>query len=290
MKNKLTNLILFLLTFVAIITNLIIYIFLRKTLVPALVEIPPHINNLGAIVILSIIVIGIYHLYLLIFFLKTLNEESLSILAYYLVFLILSGITLFSVAALLSDIGKEYRLWDVSGEWNLLFGFTIFHLVTILIGFTLSLKHKPGTTSLWEGIKSARDIWFISLNKIGALCGILGIAVFAAALIIPIQERFRISLLLILSILVFLPWGSFTLYWFFKNRNTTPNTWLDEKLSLDSAAAALITLIISMPIIAVSIFVSATSILTLSSPFWLVLIFFIQLSTFSISILCRNQV
>ncbi len=288
MKNKPVNHILFFGSLILMLTNLFIYRYFRLNLTPQLIDLPPIITNLGLVVIFSLFISGIYHLYLLFNFLKSITDESHPYHAYYLVFLILSGITLLSDAALLSDIGKEYLYWDVSGEWNLLFGFTGFHLLTMLIGYFLSLKTTPPSTSIIAVIKSAQDSWFLSLNKIGALCGVLGVAVFLSALFIPIQEQFRTALLMVLSILVIIPWGSFMLYWFFKNRSLKPKAWLDEKQTLDSASAAFITLLISMPLIGLSIFASASNLLVLATPFWLVLVFFTQLSIFSIILLRRS--
>ncbi len=289
MKRKKINNGLFLISLTGFLYNFINYFYLRSVLIPSLQKPTPQMINIGNIIIFSLIWIGIYHLYILFQVLKSLpSSEKIWFQSGYLVFLILSGITLLSDATLLSEIGKEYLLWNVKGQWIMLFGFTLFHLVVVVIGFYTVQKKPFNSINLFEALKSDQDIWFLTLNQIGAICGLLGFVAFILSLTIPMPERFRDDLLLIFSTLAAIPWIAFMIFWIYKNRKKTPSQWLDEKQSQDSTVAAFITLIISMPLIIILTFTTGANIIPLSSSFWLALTFFVQLSIFSITVTSRN--
>lgn len=289
MKNKTGNIILFALSLVSMTYNFIVYRYFQRSLVPSLPEPTQEMINLGNFVILALFFIGIYHLYLLIQSLRSLSSQTkLLWQSMFLVMLILSGITLLTDATLLSENAKEYQLWDISGQWMMLFGLSLFHLLTFILGF-INLQQSPQPMGkFFETLKKEQDIWFVALNQIGVICGFLGLAAILGSLFFPIPDRYRQSLLLIFTLLAVTPWATFTIFWFFKNRGKKPAQWLDEKQILDSAYAAFITLIISMPIIAIAILITGINLITLTTPYWLVLVFSIQLSVFSFTFLKRT--
>ncbi|MAT44948.1 MAG: hypothetical protein CL609_21660 [Anaerolineaceae bacterium] len=289
MKHKKINNSLFLISLAGFLYNFIGYFYLRSVLVPSLPKPTSQMITLGNFLIFSLFCIGIYHLYILYQILKSLpSSEKIWLQSAYLVILILSGITLLSDVTLLSEIGKEYPFWNVTGQWNMLFVFTIFHLFIVVVGFILIQKKPISSINLFEALKSDQDIWFLTLNQIGAICGLLGFVAFILSLTIQLPDRFRDALLLIFSTLAAIPWIAFITFWFFKNRKKTPSQWLDEKQTQDATIAAFITLIISMPLIMISTFTTGANLIPLSSSYWLALTFFFQLSIFSITVTFRS--
>ena len=106
MKNKTLFSILGIASLVMLAYCLVAYIYLQSTMTPDLPELTEGIKTIGNMTIPALAVVGVYHLVLLFNALKTIKASFIN--SFYIVCIVLSGITLLSDLTLLSDIGKEY--------------------------------------------------------------------------------------------------------------------------------------------------------------------------------------
>jgi len=180
----------------------------------------------------------------------------------------------------------------VSEQWLILYGFTVFHLITIIFG-TLYIKKDIITgIHLFEEIKSGNDALFLSMHQIDFFCGLLGIC----GVIFPLSgimstaftERYRESWMILLSGLALTPFILFSIYWIIKNRNRPFTEWLDEKQASDTAIGALAATVIALPLIALFVILSL-SVISLSAPFWLSFLFFMILTAFTGTVIMKTR-
>ncbi len=289
-KQWITNL-LAALAILGIVYCIAAFLYMQPRLTPELPALTDTIRNLGNCTIPAYIFIGIYHLILLVSALKTLADKEKSSFSHsiYVALLILSGVTLLSDVSLLSDIGKEYTLWDVSGEWLLLYGFIALHFIVMIYGTYSRIKNRAPEQKLFEAIKNGNDVLFVAMHQIGFVCAFLGLASVIVSLISDVAQPYRTALMLLLSGLAVIPLVSFAVYWGIKNRRKPVSVWVDEKQMFDSAIGALIANAITLPLIVLLIAASLIEV-TLPPSFWLALIFFINLGVFTATIMLRNRV
>ena len=109
------------------------YVYLQTNLTPQLPELTTGLlRTIGNLIVPALFIAGLFHLYLLAQALKTLTGRFWSSVLYVLV--LLSGVMLFSDLAILSDIGKEYLIFDVTNEWIMLYCFAGLHLAAMAFG------------------------------------------------------------------------------------------------------------------------------------------------------------
>jgi hypothetical protein len=266
------------------------FLYMKPLLTPAMPEPTETIITLGNWAGAVYFLLGIYHIILLVNALKTItaNEKRLFLHSVYIVVLILSGITLLTDFSLLTDIGKEYVIWDVQNEWMMLFGFMAFHFLVILYGTfsrnqTLGLEQK-----LFEEIRKGNDIMFVALNQVGFVCAVAGIGSVLVSRVSGVPESFQTSFMLMLSVLALVPLVSFFFYWAIRNRRKALSTWFDEKQMADSEAGAMTAFLIALPIMVLLIAGSLVWTI-LPASFWLSLAFFSTLGIFSGVVIFRNR-
>ena len=211
------------------------YIYLQQSLVPSLAEPTALMQTIGNICFPALLIVGLYHIVLLVRKLKSLTGRFLD--AAYVVMIVLSGITLLSDLTFLMDIGKEYRLFDVTGEWMMLYGFTAFQLITVVIGFVLILKKEPIKAHLFRIDNSEQENLFLSMHHIALVCGalgLIGVALSMTGLIVPLQ--FRTALMIVVSVLVICPLVLIILYWLVSMAKSRRGEWTDEKQRADTGS------------------------------------------------------
>jgi len=267
------------------------FFYMKPLLTPAMPVPSKLILNLGNWAAIAYLIVGIYHLILLVNALQTISadEKRVFLHSFYIVALILSGITLLTDLSLLTDIGKEFAIWDVQNEWTMLFGFMTAHLIVVLYG-TYARNHNRGREQkLFEKIRKGSDIFFVALNQVGFICAIAGIAGVLVSRIGGVPQSFETGFMLMLSILALVPLISFFLYWAIRNRRKAFSSWFDEKQVADSVTGAMIAFLIALPMF---ILLIAGSLLlpTLPAPFWLSLAFFATLGIFSGVVIFRNRI
>jgi hypothetical protein len=247
-----------------------------------LAEITEEIYMVGNILIPAVMIIGIYHLMILFRGITKIDNQWEG--ALFIALVILSGLSILLEAAQLSDVGKEYAVRDLSGDW-------VFMYLTLLINFIVCLW---GTVRIIISKKIERpsvDIMYMVATKIGLICGIVGlVSVIFSYSGIMVSERYMNTLLIFMGIWTLMPLGFFIGYFILKTWKVEVTKWFDEKQLLDSSIAALIALGTSVVLYFFVIFVTVSEIvINLSIAGWIFTVLFFQLTVFSGIITFRNK-
>lgn len=291
-KTNRLNIILAASAFIGLAYSLTTYLILQPRLVPSLAETTGAVNLLGSLVIPALFIAGLYHLYLLMHAFRTLPGMRRGYFrhACYIVLVALSGLFLFSDLTLLSDIGKEYRLFSVREQWWMLYGFTGVHFAAWLAGALCSRKTLEQNRRLFDAFRSGNDALFVTLHHIGLLCGLMGIV--SAIVSFPewvVSGRYADPWMILLAGISLFPLALIVLYWIINNRKTPVSAWLDEKQRYDTAIAALAScasLLLSLLICGLLVLLGVSGLSTLR---WLGLLFFLGLTVFCAVVAFRNR-
>ena len=268
------------------------YIYIQSQLTVTMPEPTRVVKILGSITIPALLIIGLYHLFLLVHALKILTTKTEKIFSssVYIVMIVLSGITLLSDIILLSDISKEYLLWDVSLQWLMLYGFTVFHLLVVLAGIISVQKNPVANLKLFKEIDRGSDNLFLAIHYIAFTTGLVGISgiIFAmTGLVVPAD--FNRHFMLIAVRLALFPLTLIIVYWVVKMRNKPLREWIDEKQLADTSFGALASLFFTLPLYALICLIDLFTVWSLPVSFWVMLIFLIQLVVFSTVVIIRNR-
>lgn len=156
--------------------------------------------------------------------------------------------SLFLVAVdvvMLTDIGKEYMLHNVTGEWNILFVNHGIHALFALVSIIQCVddsKHISTMTSMPEALVD--EATFLSIHQIGVFSSLCGFLSIITLIRMSIAETYLTGLLLIASFVLSLPYAIAVLYWFITKHKEKPVEWYDEKQFLDISRGALVSLIV----------------------------------------------
>ncbi|MBN1440345.1 MAG: hypothetical protein JW929_13135 [Anaerolineales bacterium] len=264
-----------------------IYLSLRSQLTPAMPEPTEAVNLLGASVLPILAAAGIYHLVILFrgFRMMAAMPAGRFLHAGFLVAVILSGLTLATEPVQLSEIGKEYVLFDVEGQWLFLIGSTVFHLAVMAGGFF----YARGISGGIRNIDSRSDAFFATMHQVGILCGLLGILGVLSYGQWGVLERYRPFLIIVLSVLALLPWGTVLAFLLIRNWNKPAGAWFDEKQTADTAVGGLCAMMVEMPLLVALGAADWCVGLGQPLPFWLMLVFFVCLIVFSGAVLVRSR-
>ncbi len=265
------------------------YFYIQPRLTPAMPEPSELIKTLGNLTVPALLVSGIFHLILLIRAFRTLEGRNRRLFVHSLliVAVVLSGELILSDYTLLSDIGKEYALWDVYDQWLMLYGFTIFHIAVTAWGLLAGWARRVEVGAARPGVGS--DAFFLAMNQIGVLCGGLGITACVASLWGIVPDRFRAGWLVTLAILAIFPLAVFLFSMVVRNRKKPIGTWFDEKQMADTAAAALFSVLAMMLVLVPVSIVEASCRTGLPAPFWPMTAFFVGLVVLSAVTLSRSR-
>jgi hypothetical protein len=265
-------------------------VLIQRALTPEAAAITPLASILGGITLPGLLLMGLYHILLLVRALRGLAAGQLSFVhSCFIVCVALSGITLLSDVTLLSDIGKEYRLTDVRGQWWLLYAFTGFHIAVMAYGWRYLARNRPLPGKTAEG--RGWDALFASVHHVGLICGALGILGLLFSLTgLFVAERFLPLWTAFLAALAIVPLALMGAYWWFRNRRRPLRGKLDEKQAADSLAGA------AVGLISVAAFACAACIAVLaglsgpSAVFWLCAVLFVGLAAYSAAVTARNRI
>lgn len=274
--------------FIMIIYCLMVFVYIQSELTSDMIELTNTVKTLGNFTILALFIVGLYHLYLLVHALKILTGKMKH--SIYVVLIILSGIMILDDLILLSDIGKEYLLWDVSTEWIILYCSTALHMLVMICGLISLKKTTVNDIKLFKAFNKSSDILFLSLHQtsfISSLLGICGIIFAISGLIVP--ERFSVHFMMLLAGLALFPLIIIIIYWMVKMRKKPARNWIDEKQMSDTALGALFGLLLSIVIYLFIFVLDLLNVLIMPVSFWILLIFFIQLTIFSAVIMSKNK-
>ena len=207
-------------------------------------------ESLGQFVWLGYLVIFIFHVSAIITLILLLHHHKKTrVLAGTALFLcILSLFFLMGDYSMLNDIGKESRIGaEVEGEWFILTLITIFHGVFhLLMLATLWISYRHLKKLEKPEMVFKEEVIFIAAQFIGFFCGIAGLWTNFSFMAREIQPK-NYPDILPFYILCFLPYGITALYWLFTRLRDKPADWYDEKQWQDISKAALATLVLSIP-------------------------------------------
>jgi len=246
---------------------------LRPILVPENVELPPLVDNLTIGIVLAVFVMAVYHLFLLVFSLRRLTSQEMPRFfnAAFFAGVVLSGLLILNDAALLHDLGAEYLYWDISMEWTLLLVISGYQMVVMLVGLVLQARTAPLTVGkLFERIRRGDDVVFISLNQVGLVCALLGMALLAPPYLLSLGERYVAGWLLALAGLAAAPLGSLAAYWLLRNRQKKLNALLDEKQIMDLTFGAFLAFGCVALGLLVYVLLAARGVIDLNQPVYIV--------------------
>jgi hypothetical protein len=260
---------------------LAIYIILQKELVPGLAELPPALFTASLVVPFALLAAGLFHIFLLTKLLKRITGRFLNSL--FILLVVASGVFLFSDITFLSDIGKEYSLFDVTNEWAMLYGFTAFHLFVIITGVAL-LQKRPAQA---EGKNEAA---YFTVHHIALISGLLGIAgVFLAMSGALVPLRYATGFMVTLAVLALIPLLFILIYWRLRFLKERKKIAMDEKQVADTAFAGLVALLAALPFYIVICTLDLLKALYMPVSFFILLLFFAQLIVFSSVVLAKNK-
>ena len=214
-------------------------------------------ESLGVFVWLGYLVFFIFHVSAIItLFLLLQHHKKTRVLTGTALFLcILSLFFLMGDYSMLNDIGKESKIGAaVEGEWFILYMITILHGVFHLVMFAAlwisfrNLKKLEKTESAFK-----EEVIFITAQFIGFFCGTIGLWTNFSFMAREIQPSSYPDILPF-YLLCFLPYGLTALYWLLARLRDKPSDWYDEKQWQDISRAALATLVLSIPGMAVLFF------------------------------------
>lgn len=259
---------------------LLIFMFLQKYLAPDAAELSVGLQAASFTVLPTLLAAGLFHIYLLTGLLRRLTGRFLNSL--FVLLVIGSGILLCADVTLLSDIGKEYRLLDVSDQWAMLYAFTAFHLGVVLAGAVILQRIKAVPSGGMEAV-------YLTVHHIALASGILGIAgVFFAMSGAVVPLRFSAGFMAALSAMALIPLILMLVYWRLRAK-TKDKIKMDEKQVSDAAFAGLAALIAALPVYILACALDILAAVGLPVSFFIFLLFFIQLAVFSAVVLQKNK-
>ncbi|MFN2298776.1 MAG: hypothetical protein ACK2UB_08000 [Anaerolineales bacterium] len=260
------------------------FLYLRAQLTPAMPEPTAAIDLIGTLTLPALALAGLYHLFLLYRALQHLAGMPAGrwLHSAYLTAIVVSGLLLGTEPVQLSEIGKEYVLFDVSGQWLFLIGSTLLHLAVVTAGYLRSRKAAGGP------FDSRSDAFYATMHQVGILCGLLGILGVMSYTQWGVLERYRVFLILPLSALALWPWAAILAFLILRNRNKPLAAWFDEKQTGDMAAGALCAMLVMMPLLVILSAVDLRVSLEPPFSFWFMQLFFLCLILFSGTVLIRS--
>jgi hypothetical protein len=160
-------------------------------------------------------------------------------------------LSLFSLVGdygLLNDIGKETRLTgQPQTEWNVLTVVLIIHALFVLLMVFLifqTFRRLKRESPAEPAVKD--EVLFLTAQWMGVVCGAVGLLVNFLFFARQIPSR-QFIFLLPFYLLILLPYGLAALSWLVMQRRIRPRDWTDEKQWGDMTRAALATLFLSIP-------------------------------------------
>lgn len=262
------------------------FLYLRTLLTPAMPDLPEPIEILAALTVPAFAAAGLYHLVLLARAFQDLSRmpDGRFLHSVYLTVIVLSGLILATEPVQLTEIGKEYLLFDVGGQWLFLLAATLVHLAVVFAG----LRYSRRVSGILPGVESRSDAFFTTMHQVGILCGLLGIVGVLSYSHWGVLEHYRPFMVLVLGGVALLPWIVILAFLVVRNRTKPPSAWFDEKQTVDTAVGALCSMLVAMPLLVVLGALDWYIKFAQPLSFWLMLVFFLCLSLFSWSVLIRN--
>jgi hypothetical protein len=133
-------------------------------------------------------------------------------------------------------------------------------------------------------------VLYVTMHQVGILCGVLGVMGLLSFHQWGVPERYQSLLILMLSALALTPWVIILVFLIAGNRSKPLLAWFDEKQATDTAVGALCAMLAAMPAMVVLSSIDLYFKLGLPLSFWMMLLFFLCLLLFSLTVLARRGV
>ncbi|MBN1352107.1 hypothetical protein JXJ21_22095 [candidate division KSB1 bacterium] len=165
---------------------------------------------------------------------------------------VISFVSLIGDWAALTDIYRQqWNGLSSTLEWTFLYLALIPHTLFLALSFTLvysifrSLHRQPEEH---PGLKD--EIVFETAHYTGIFCSLIGLAFTVYALALEVSPRLMKYLIIPYGAFIIMPYGLICFYWLIIKRKERLTEWYDEKQWQDMTKAGLITLILSIPAMA----------------------------------------
>ncbi len=154
---------------------------------------------------------------------------------------VLSLLFIFGDVALLSDIGKQYKLGLAQPEWLVLYPVMGFQFITAIV---FTFLHFFGFSKEKQVNHVARDNnIFLVVQYVGVICGLMGLTSSSLRFLFPgATLRFHIVMSLIILLM---PYALVVGYWLITKLQEEHRQWYDEKQIQDIGRSAFLTLVLS---------------------------------------------
>jgi uncharacterized membrane protein len=205
------------------------------------------------------------------------------------VLLVLAGLIaalfVFSDIVLLRDIGNQHKHGLSQPEWSLLYPIMIFQF---LVGLSLVISHLFGFNekNLLAEIAFDSNIFLVA-QYVGLLCGFMGLSAAFLGYLFP--RAWKLEVHTTSLILLLLPYGLVTLYWFAVKLKEKPRIFFDEKQQLDVGRSAFWTLVLEVLIMTGLFIANIKDLGGVTSINWLPIFLFSTLLLFSLGNLYFSQ-
>ena len=205
------------------------------------------------------------------------------------VLLVLAGLIaalfVFSDIVLLRDIGNQHKHGLSQPEWSLLYPIMIFQF---LVGLSLVISHLFGFNekNLLAEVAFDSNIFLVA-QYVGLLCGFMGLSAAFLGYLFP--RAWKLEVHTTSLILLLLPYGLVTLYWFAVKLKEKPRIFFDEKQQLDVGRSAFWTLVLEVLIMTGLFVFNIKDLGGVTSINWLPIFLFSTLLLFSLGNLYFSQ-
>jgi MFS family permease len=207
------------------------------------------------------------------------NAKTITLFSFFLVASgVLSLVFIFIDAALLSDIGKQYKQGLAQPEWVMVYPVMAFQFISAILftyfhifGFT---REKPFNYVAHDSNT------FIIVQYVGIICGLMGLSFSSLGFLFPrawsVNIHTTMNLIILLS-----PYLLAVGYWLTTKLQEKNRQWYDEKQIQDMGKSALITQVLSV-VLMIGLFISNyTNLDGVISMIWFPLYLFFVLFLFS---------
>ncbi len=242
------------LSFCCLIYNIIAFEYFRPRTIN-FEELGPNADTLSLFIYLGLFVMFVFHISAIlttVYQMQLFGSEN-NIRRVTLIIGIISFMTIFADFGLLSDIGKESRLgWDVKGEWIILYLTLIPQILFYILIFISVMTGLRSLRNKYLPEKHFKDeTVFYAVHYTGLLCGAFGLLATFMKFIVH-TALWNLKFLVVYDIIfIIIPYSLVAFYWLFMKRKEKLADWYDEKQFLDISKSGFLTLLFSLPCMAV---------------------------------------
>lgn len=196
---------------------------------------------------------------------------------------IISLISLFVDWAALGDIGKQYKMGvSTYGEWTFLYSASVLHgLFHILLFILIFITFRELRKQVQIEFAQKDEIIFCTAQYVGILCGIIGLAVTLFLWLIQAPIGILKNILIPYCVFIMIPYCLFVSYWLIIKRKERLKEWYDEKQFRDISKSSLMTLVFSLPCLAIMFLINFLNMSAPANLLWFPFYMFLILLIFS---------